>query len=102
MIVQWQLKGWIRSEFFDRLLAAVWNRKPRELLRKHEMCVLIALKGCLTLEIKAIISFTNCNWAGTYLEITSQLQVLNIVVNRLLRCHQRPPKAAVWCVVFGR
>jgi hypothetical protein len=86
------VKGWISSEFFDGLLAAVWNRKARELLIKHAMFVLVALKGCLTLEIKTIISFTNCNWAGTYMEITSQL--LNIMVNRLLRCHQRPPKAA--------
>lgn len=83
-------------------MASLWNRKPRELLRKHEMFVLVALKGCLTLEIKAIISFTNCNQAGIYLEITSQLQVLNIVVNRLLRCHQRPPKAAAWLVDFVR
>jgi hypothetical protein len=77
-------------------LAAVWNRKPRELLRKCEMFVLVALKGCSTLEIKAIISFTNCSRAGMCMEITSQLQVLNIVVNRLLRWYQRPPKA------FGR
>ena len=102
IIVRWQLKGWISSEFFERLLAAVWNRKPRELLRKCEMFVLVAFKGWLTLEIKTIISFTNCNRAGTYMEIISQLQVLNIVVNRLLRCHQRPPKAVVWWVAYER
>jgi hypothetical protein len=47
-------------------LAAVWNRKPRGLLRKCEMFVLVALKGCLTLEIKTI-SFTNCSRAGIYI-----------------------------------
>jgi hypothetical protein len=65
----------ISNEFFEGLLLAMLNRKPRELLRKHEMFVLVAFKECLTLEIKAIISFTNCNQAGTYVEITSQLQV---------------------------
>jgi hypothetical protein len=62
----------------------------------------VCVKRYLTSEIKALISFTNCSQAGTYMEITTQLQMLNIVMNRLLRCHQRPPKAAAWWVSFGR
>lgn len=30
------------------------------------MFVLVAFKGCITLEVKDTVSFTNCNWAGTH------------------------------------
>jgi hypothetical protein len=93
-----KIKKWI----FWRIVGSNFEQEAKGAAKKTWDVFIGCIYGCLTFEIKAIIRFINCNQAGTYVEITSQLQVLNVVVNRLLRYHQRPPKAAAYWVAFGR
>ena len=69
------------NEFMDWLLV-VWNRRPGAL-------VLDAFKGHLTPGKKATITGSSTNTDSVVVTggMTSQMQVLNIVVNKLFRDH---------------
>jgi hypothetical protein len=85
-------KGWMTEELIVEWLKEVWHRRPGSLLRKREMLVLDAFKGHLTEKVKTVAS----NQLNTDLVIipggmTSQLQVLHVVVNKPFKDQLRWP-----------
>jgi hypothetical protein len=78
------------NELKDWMLV-VWNRRPGALVRKQQMLVLDALKGHLMPDIKATITGSSINMDTVVIPgvggMTSQLQVLNVVVNKLFKDH---------------
>jgi hypothetical protein len=77
------------SDLMKDWLLVVWNRRPRALLRKGGMLVLDAFKGRLSPEIKATITDGSINTDLVVIPggMTSQLQVLDVVVNRPFKDH---------------
>jgi hypothetical protein len=71
------------SELMVKWLKEVWHRRPGSRLKKRGILVLDAFKGHLTDRVKTVAS----NLLNTHLviipgSITSQLQVLDVVVNK--------------------
>jgi hypothetical protein len=84
-----QPKGWMTSDLMKDWLLVVWNRRPGALLRKWGMLVLDAFKGHLTPEVKATITGGSINTDLVVIPggMTSQLQVLDVVVKKLFKDH---------------
>jgi hypothetical protein len=70
-------------------LLLVWNRRPGALLRKRGMLGLDAFQGHLTPEVKATITGGSINTGLVVIlgGMTSQLQVLGVVVNKPFKDH---------------
>jgi hypothetical protein len=77
------------SDFMKDWLLVVWNRRPGALLRKRGMLVLDAFKGHLTPDVKATITGGSINIDLVVIPdgMTSQLQVLVVVVNKPFKDH---------------
>jgi hypothetical protein len=77
------------SDLTKDWLLVVWNRRPGALLRKRRMLVLDAFKGHLTPEVKATITGGSINTDLVVIPggVTSQLQVLDVVVNKPFKDH---------------
>jgi len=82
VIVRCQTKCWMTNECIKDWLLVVWNRRPGAL-------VLDTFKGHLTPGKKATITGSSTNTDPVVVTggMTSQMQVLNIVVNKLFRDH---------------
>jgi hypothetical protein len=89
IIVRCQPKGSMTSDLMKDWLLVVSNRRPWALLRKRGMLVLDAFKGHLTPEVKATITGGSINTTLVVIPggMTSQLQVLDVVVNKLFKGH---------------
>jgi hypothetical protein len=89
IIVRCQPKGWMTSDLMKDWLLVVWNRRPGALLRKRGMLVLDAFKGHLTPDVKATITGGSINTDLVVIPrgMISQLQVLDVVVNKLFKDH---------------
>jgi hypothetical protein len=75
-------EGWMTEELMDKWLKEVWHRKPGALLKKRGMLDLDAFKGHLTDKVKTVASnLLNTNLVIIPGGMTSQLQVLDVVVN---------------------
>jgi hypothetical protein len=71
------------TELMVEWLREVWHRRPGTLLKKRGMLVLGAFKGHLTEKVKTIASnLLNTNLVIILGGMTSQLQVLDVVVNK--------------------
>jgi hypothetical protein len=86
IIFKCNVKGWMTEELMVEWLKEVWQRRPGALLKKTGMLVLDSFKGHLTEKVKTVAS----NPLDTDLVImpggmTSQLQVLDAVVNKPLK-----------------
>jgi hypothetical protein len=67
-------------------LAPLWKRRPKEFLRKwRTLLMLDVYNGCLTPEIKTTTSCMNMDFVVVSQGMTSQLQVLDVLVNKLLK-----------------
>jgi hypothetical protein len=89
IIVRCQPVGWMTSDLMkDWSLVVVGNRRPGTLLRK-EMLILDAFKGHLTPEVKATITGGSINTDLVVIPsgMTSQLKVLDVVVNKPFKDH---------------
>jgi hypothetical protein len=90
IIARCQPKGSMTNELTKDRLLVVRNGRPRTLLRKQGMLVLNAFTGHLTPEIKATIPGGSIDTdLVVILGMTSQMQVLNVVVNKPFKDHLR-------------
>jgi hypothetical protein len=89
--IRCQTKGWTSNELVKNWLQGVWIRRPGGVPKKLAILPLNALTGHLTPAIKATItgSSLNTNTVVITQRMTSQLQVLDVVVNKPLRDHLR-------------
>lgn len=89
VIIRCQEKGWMTSDLMGEWLRLVWNRRPGALLKKRGMLVLDAFRGHLTPDIKGTIRDMNTDLVIIPGGMTSQLQVLDVVVNKPFKDHLR-------------
>jgi hypothetical protein len=77
------------SDLMEDWLLVVWNTRPGALLRKWAILVLDAFKGHLTPAVKATIAggCINTDLVVIPSGMTSQLHVLDVVVNKLFKDH---------------
>jgi hypothetical protein len=76
-------KGWMIEELMVEWLKEVWLRRPGALLKKRGKLVLDAFKGNLTEKVKTVASnLLNMDLVIIPGFMTSQLQVLDVVVNK--------------------
>jgi hypothetical protein len=83
VIVRCQPKCYVIHERMKVWLLVVWNRRPGALLRKQALLVFNAFNGHLTPRKKATITCSSMNTDLMVVSggMTSQMQVLDIVVN---------------------
>lgn len=82
VIFRCQEKGWMDQALVLDWLKVVWNNRPGALLRKRGMLVLDAFRGHLTEPVKAQLENFNTDLVIIPGGMTSQLQVLDVVVNK--------------------
>ena len=70
-------------------LKVVWGRRPGALLRKRGMLILDSFRGHITEKIRKQISEMNTDLVVIPGGMTSQLQVLDVVVNKPFKDHLR-------------
>jgi len=80
----------MNSELMKDYFVVIWNKRPGLLLRKWGMLVLDTLMGHLTPEMKTTITGSCMNTDMVMpggVGITSQLQVLDVVMNKRLKSY---------------
>lgn len=82
IIVRAQERGWMDTELVVDWLKVVWGRRPGALSKKRNMLVLDAFRGHLTEQVKAQVQKMNGDLVIIPGGMTSQLQVLDVVVNK--------------------
>lgn len=82
LILRVQHKGWMDGPLVVDWLKVVWNRRPGALLRQRAMLVLDAFRGHLTEQVKTNVRDNNTDLVIIPGGMTSQLQVLDVVVNK--------------------
>lgn len=82
LIVRCQEKGWMTNELVMDWVKVVWNRRPGALLRQRGMLVLDAFRGHLTPQVKKVLEDGHTDLVVIPGGMTSQLQVLDVVVNK--------------------
>ena len=82
IIVRAQEKGWMETELVVDWLKVVWGRRPGGLRKKRNMLVLDAFRGHLTEPVKKQLRDMNGDLVIIPGGMTSQLQVLDVVVNK--------------------
>jgi hypothetical protein len=77
-------KGWMTEELMVKWLKEVWHRRAGALIKKRGMLVLDAFKGHLTENVKTVAASNLLNIDLVIIPggMTSQLQVLDVVVNK--------------------
>lgn len=89
VIFRCQEKGWMTNELMVDWVKTIWNRRPGVLLKKRGMLVLDSFKGHLTADVKEEITKNNTDLVVIPGGMTSQLQVLDVVVNKPFKDHLR-------------
>jgi hypothetical protein len=77
------------NELMMDWVKVVWKRRPGTLLNKHGMLVLDSFKGHLTQQVKEEMRKANTDLIVIHCGMTSQLQVLDVVVNKPFKDHLR-------------
>jgi hypothetical protein len=88
LVFQCQEKCWMTIEFMMVWIKVVWKQRPGTLLNKNGMLVLDSFKGHLTQQVKEEIRKANTDLVIPG-GMTSQLQVLDVVINRPFKDHLR-------------
>jgi hypothetical protein len=89
-LVFWcQEKGWMTNELMMNWVRVIWKRKRGTLLNKRGMLVLDAFRGHLTQQVKEEMRKGNTDVLVIPGGMTSQLQVLDVVVNKPFKDHLR-------------
>lgn len=89
VIVRAQPKGWMTSELMEDWVKVVWNRRPSALRKPPNMLVLDAFKGHTTDQIKNLLKRENCELVVIPGGMTSQLQPLDVSINKPFKDHLR-------------
>ncbi|QQP49044.1 Pogo ele1 orf1-h 1e-40-j 4, partial [Caligus rogercresseyi] len=89
IIVRAQEKGWMDTELVVDWLKVVWGRRPGALTKKRNMLVLDAYRGHLMEPVKQLAQSMNGDLVIILGGMTSQLQVLDVVVNKPFKVNLR-------------
>jgi hypothetical protein len=81
-----QEKGWMTNELMMDWIKVVWKQRPGTVLNKRGMLVLDAFKH-LTQQVKEEMRKANTDLLVISGDMTSQLQVLDVVVNKPFKDH---------------
>uniref|UniRef100_A0A1A8L7P5 DDE-1 domain-containing protein n=1 Tax=Nothobranchius pienaari TaxID=704102 RepID=A0A1A8L7P5_9TELE len=81
IIVRAQEKGWMESELVVNWLKVVWGTRRGALRKKRNMLIMDAFHGHLTDAVKTQVRKMNSDLVIIPGGMTSQLQVLDVVVN---------------------
>jgi uncharacterized membrane protein len=82
IIVRAQEKGWMESGLVVDLLKVVWGARYRGLRKRRNMLVLDAFRRHLTESVKSQVRAMNADLVIIPGGMKSQLQVLDVVVNK--------------------
>uniref|UniRef100_A0A668A962 HTH CENPB-type domain-containing protein n=1 Tax=Myripristis murdjan TaxID=586833 RepID=A0A668A962_9TELE len=82
IIVRAQEKGWMETELVVDWLKVVWGRRRGGLRKKRNMLILDAFRGHLSDPVKKQVKAMNGDLVIIPGGMTSQLQVLDVVVNK--------------------
>jgi hypothetical protein len=89
-LVFWcQEKGWMTNELMMDWVKIIWNQRPGTLPNKRGMLVLDSFKGHLIQQVKEEMIKANTDLVVIPGGMTSQLQVLDVVVNKPFKDHLR-------------
>jgi hypothetical protein len=88
LVFRCQEKGWMNELIMD-WVKVVWKRRPGTVLNKHGMLVLDCFKGHLTQQVKEEMRKANTDLDVIPGDMTSQLQVYYVVVNKPFKDHLR-------------
>lgn len=80
--VRCQDNGWMSEDLVQDRLKVVWHKRPGALLRRRAMLVLDAFRGHTTVDVKRQIQNLKTDLVIIPGGMTSQLQVLDVVVNK--------------------
>ena len=89
LIFRCQEKGWMTNDLMLDWVKVVWSRRSGALLKKRGMLVLDSFKGHLTQEVKEEVKKANTDLVVIPGGMSSQLQVLDVVVNKPFKDHLR-------------
>lgn len=82
VVVVCQEKGWMTDQLMLEWLEKIWNRRPGAMLRQRGMLTLDSFRGHLTEAVKNKIKDLNTDLVVIPGGMTSQLQVLDVAVNK--------------------
>lgn len=82
VIVRAQPNAWMTSDLMDDWLRSVWERRPGALFKRNAMLVMDAFRGHLTDTVKNRLKRENCDLVVIPGGMTSQLQPLDVAVNK--------------------
>ncbi|KAJ8403318.1 hypothetical protein AAFF_G00355350 [Aldrovandia affinis] len=101
IIVRAQAKGWMETELVVDWLKVVWGRRRGGLRKRRNMLVLDAFRGHLTEPVKKQVKAMNGDLVIIPGGMTSQLQVLDVVVNKPFKDHLRKRYTEwLWLVIM--
>jgi hypothetical protein len=89
LVFRCQEKGWMTNELMTDWVKVVWKRRRGTLLDKRGMLVLDSFKGHLTQQVEEEMRKANTDLVVIPGGMTSQLQVLYVVINKPFRNHLR-------------
>jgi hypothetical protein len=89
VIVRAQEKGWMTQELMLEWIKLVWNRRPGFSRNPPNMLVLDAFKGHLTDSVKKMLKESSCDLAVIPGGLTSQLQPLDVSLNKPFKAYLR-------------
>uniref|UniRef100_A0A674MXE7 HTH CENPB-type domain-containing protein n=1 Tax=Takifugu rubripes TaxID=31033 RepID=A0A674MXE7_TAKRU len=95
IIVRAQEKGWMETELVVDWLKVVWGRRRGGLRKKRNMLILDAFCGHLSDPVKKQVKAMNGDLVIIPGGMTSQLQVLDVVVNKPFK-DNLPKKSTEW------
>jgi hypothetical protein len=84
-----QEKDWMTNELMIDWVKVVWKRRPGTLFNKRGILILYSFKGHLTQQVKEEMRKANTDLVVIPSGMTSQLQVLDVVVNKPFKDHLR-------------
>lgn len=89
VIVCAQKNGWMTSEMMDNWIDVIWNRRPGALRNPCNILVIDAFKGHTSEQIKKKLQNKNCDLVVIPSGMTSQLQPLDVSVNKPFKDYLR-------------
>jgi hypothetical protein len=89
LVFRWQEKGWMTNELMMYGVKVVWKRIPGTPLIKRGMLILDSFKGHLTQQVEEEMRNANTDLVVIPGGMTSQLQVLDVAVNKPFKDHLR-------------
>ena len=89
IIFRVQEKGWMNEDLVVDWLKVVWGNRPGALTKKRGMLVLEAFRGHLTAKVKRLVATLHTDLVIIPGGMTSQLQVLDVSVNKPFKDHMR-------------